>query len=94
VRQRGLREGEVELVLHHGTRTRDGVMLTNRDADAAIAVHRRAIAQLDRLRGTAVFLAGETVLSVYRPDRRKARRMLGAALGLALALGSSAGTQT
>jgi hypothetical protein len=48
----------------------------DRDVDEQIAEHRRRIAQLERLRGTAVILEGDTVLSVYRPRRPKVRRLL------------------
>ncbi len=76
MRQRGVRERDLDLMIEHGTLTDDGVLLTRRDAAAAIGEHRRAIAQLERLKGTAVILDGATVLSVYRPDREKSRRML------------------
>ncbi len=76
IRQRGVRERDLDLMIEHGTLTDDGVLLTRRDVAAAISEHRRAIAQLERLKGTALILDGATVLSVYRPDREKSRRML------------------
>jgi hypothetical protein len=64
------------LLFDCGTPTAEAVVLTNRDVNERIAAHRRAIAQLERLRGTAAIVEGESVLSVYRPSRRKMRRML------------------
>ncbi len=76
IRQRGIRERDVDLVLTHGTSTPDAVMLTNTDVAETIADCKRFISDLERLRGTAVFVEGEQVLSVYRPKRAKARRMI------------------
>jgi hypothetical protein len=76
LRQRGYRKGDLDLVLALGTPAGNAVLLTDHDVDAEIAEHRRHIAQLERLRGTAVILAGDRVLSVYRPRRSKFRRLL------------------
>ena len=76
LRQRGLRTGDLELVLQHGTVTDDGVLLTNKDAAAQIAEHHRCISSLERLRGTAVFTSGDLALSAYRPSRAKVRCMI------------------
>jgi hypothetical protein len=76
LRQRGYRKGDLGLVLALGTPTGNAVLLMDRDVDVQITEHRRRIAQLERLRGTAVILDGDTVLSVYRPRRPKVRRLL------------------
>lgn len=74
--QRGYRKADLGLVLREGTPAGNSVLLTDRDVDERVAEYRRLIDQLERLRGTAVVLAGERVLSVYRPRRRKLKRLL------------------
>ena len=59
-----------------GTPAGNAVLLTDCNVDERIADLRWRIGQLERLRGTAVILDGNTVLSVYRPRRTKARRLL------------------
>jgi len=76
LRQRGYRQADLGLVLEAGTPAGNAVLLTDRDVDERVAECRRLISQLERLRGTAVVLAGDRVLSVYRPRRRKLRRFL------------------
>ena len=76
LRQRGLRERDVAFVLEHGTPAGDAVLLTQQDAAQMIGEYRRRIAQLERLSGTAVFMDGGWILSVYRPSRVRVRRML------------------
>ena len=76
LRQRGLRERDVDFVLHHGTPTDNAVVLTKKDAGAAIAEHRRQIAQLERLRGTAVFTQDAAILTLFRPTSEQMRKLL------------------
>lgn len=76
IRQRGLTEKDIDVVLEIGADTGDAVVLTNRIVDAQIAAHKRSIAQLERLRGAAVIVEGDAVLTAYRPRRWKMRRML------------------
>ena len=75
LRQRGLRECDLEFVLRHGSHLGDAVVLTNKDAEAAIAEHRREIARLGRLRGTAVFTKESAVVTVFRPSDAQLRQM-------------------
>ena len=77
LRQRGYRERDVRLVLECGTPTPDAVLLTGKDVAREVAECRRRIARLEKLRGTAVFLAEETVVTIYRPDRERTKRLLG-----------------
>lgn len=76
LRQRGYRKADLGLVLAVGTPMGNAVVLTDRDVTQRIAEYRRLINQLERLRGSAVVLAGDRVLSVYRPRRSKLRRLL------------------
>src|SRR5688572_11588582 len=76
LRQRGFRSEDLDLVIAGGTPVGNTVLLTERDVNARIASLRWEIVQLERLRGTAVILDGDAVLSVYRPRRTKVRRLL------------------
>lgn len=76
MQQRGMRRRDLDMILRFGTVTDDGVILTNRDAAAQIAVYQRRISLLERLKGTAVFTAGNRATSVYRPAKRRVRRMI------------------
>jgi hypothetical protein len=76
IRQRGFRETDAEVVLENGTPSDDGVVLTRRDIADRISEYRARIAELERLRGAAIFLADGRVLSVYRPGPKKVRRMI------------------
>jgi len=93
LRQRGYRKGDIALVLAVGTPTGNAVLLMDHDVDEEIAEHRRRIAQLERLRGTAVILDGDTVLSIYRPRRPKARRLLRHRRGRGLGVPRRRGSQ-
>jgi hypothetical protein len=75
-RQRGYLKEDLGLVLEVGTPAGNAVLLTDRDVNERVAECRRRISQLERLRGTAVILDGDTILSVYRARRHKARRLL------------------
>ena len=79
IRQRGVRASDVALVVQHGTPVRDGYLLRGRDVAAAEAELKRTIARLNRLRGTFVAVADDTVLSVYRPCRVRRRKLLAGA---------------
>jgi len=77
VRQRGYREDDIQLVLAHGTDGDEAVVLTDADAEREIEQLKHRIHRLERLRGTAVIFSDATVVSVYRPDRLRLRRLLG-----------------
>ncbi|MBW1684830.1 MAG: hypothetical protein JRS35_07160 [Deltaproteobacteria bacterium] len=62
-------------MLRHGSHLGDAVVLTNKDAEAAIAEHRREIARLGRLRGMAVFTKESAVVTVFRPSEAQLRQM-------------------
>ena len=77
IRQRGLRERDIGVVLEAGSPVDDcSVMLLRRDVDQAIAARKREIATLERLRGCRVVLQAETLVTVYRPTRRTEKRLL------------------
>lgn len=76
VRQRGLRDRDVELVIECGTPVAsDGVVLLARDAEREIARRKREIQALERLRGCKVVVADGIIVTCYRTcPRHHSRR--------------------
>ncbi|MGO9428611.1 hypothetical protein [Rhodoblastus sp.] len=55
MRQRGLRDGDLRLVLHCGSQVdEDAYLLTDQDADREIERLKQAIQRLDRLKGVKI----------------------------------------
>jgi len=76
LQQRGYRQADVDAAMEIGTPAGSAIVVTDGDVDRAVAEYRRKIDDIERLRGLALILAGDRVLSVYRPRRRKVRRLL------------------
>lgn len=78
MRQRGISERDLELVIRMGTPVDDeSFMVLHRDAERAIRDYKRAIAALERLRGCRVVLGEDnTVITVYRPSPRNQKRIV------------------
>ena len=76
VRQRGYRERDLALVFECGTAAGEAVILTNRDVERELEACRRRIAQLERLRGTGVFVRENAVVTVIHLTRDQVRRLL------------------
>lgn len=78
--QRGLRPDDLALVLEYGEWVEDGCLLSERALASAtrrlqIQQRRDLLQRLDHLRNVAVILAGDTVVTVYRADSRRVRRL-------------------
>ena len=66
MQQRGVRKRDVELVRRCGTRIDDrSLLLTKRDAEREIALRKREIQALERLRGCKLVLGEEVVVTLY-----------------------------
>lgn len=77
VRQRGLREDDVRVIVETGTPVDDDSMfLLDRDVDREVRKRKQEIAALERLRSCRVVVAGETVVTVYRPSRDTEKKIL------------------
>ena len=77
LRQRGIPQAQLKLVLQCGTQVDEGgYFFSDADVDAAIAERKREIQSLEKVRGCKIVLDGDTVVTAYRPDRRKRKRML------------------
>jgi len=76
IRQRGLRERDVEFILNYGTDTGDGVILAKKDAQRIIANAKRQIEAAERLVNKRVVADGEEIITVFHADRRQAHQLL------------------
>ena len=75
-RQRGYKSEDLALIELYGTATGDGIFLRHDDVELAIRDRKREIAALERLNGTLVVVAGESVVTVQRARRWKERAAL------------------
>jgi hypothetical protein len=77
IRQRGLRESDIPMIIAAGTPVdADSLLLLAQDVDREIRRRKQEIGALERLRGCRVVIAGEQVVTVYRPSRRTEKRLL------------------
>lgn len=78
IRQRGLRNADITLVLDTATPVAaDAWLMTDADVAREIARRKREIQQIERLRGVKVVVAGDSVVTAYRSrpaDQRRALR--------------------
>lgn len=79
-RQRGLTLAAVALVMEFGEGVDDGYLMTAkvmRSACKALSIQRRRkdIQKLDHLRDVAVIDVDDTILTVYRADKKRIRRL-------------------
>lgn len=79
-RQRGLTSASLALVMEFGEGVDDGYVMTAkvmRAARKALSIQRRRkeIQQLDHLRDVAVIDVDNTILTVYRADKKRIRRL-------------------
>ena len=77
MRQRGMRNGDVQLVLAHGTQVDDETwMLRARDADRAIQSYKRAIQRVERLRNSKFVIRNSRILTAYSSQPSDQKRTL------------------
>jgi len=66
MRQRGMRNGDVQLVLAHATQVDDETwMLRAQDADRAIQSCKRTIQRLERLRDSKFVIRNSRIVTAY-----------------------------
>ena len=69
MQQRGLRKGDVELIVDFGTRVADDAyLLCRQDVDREIERRRREIQAFSRLRDHKVVVVDDTIVTCYRPS--------------------------
>ena len=76
LRQRGLREADLDRLQRYGEEFDDGYLMSNRTIDASITELKAEIQRLERLKGVVLIEQDNTVITVYRSDRRRQRRIL------------------
>ena len=74
--QRGMRTRDVDLFLECGTKISDGYFLRDRDVTTAVLQRRKEIERLEKLRGKVLITDGNTVVTAYKPSRKRERRLL------------------
>ena len=76
MQQRAVRDLDLALILKFGTEFDDGLILRDKDVAVAISSMREEIRRLENLRGKAVILEGDMVLTTYNPSKRRLKRFL------------------
>ena len=76
IQQRGMAGSDIDLILTHGTETRDVYFLRDRDVKKAEAELRKQIEHIHRLAGKYIVVEGETVVTAYHPGMKKQKRIL------------------
>jgi len=74
-RQRGIGNADVELVMRYGEAVDDGFVLSDRALELARCDIKRVLQRLDHLAGVAVIEQGGTLVTVYRADARRLKRL-------------------
>ncbi len=76
VRQRGLSDTDIDLIVKHGIEVERGFMVTEKAGRAYIDSLKGQIQQMERLIGKRVVCDGSTVITAYHTGRRKSRTLL------------------
>ncbi len=76
MQQRAIRPSDLAFLESHATAVGDGYMLTNKHVQSIEDEASKNVACARRLRGVYVVLADDCILTVYRADRRKVRKLL------------------
>jgi hypothetical protein len=75
IRQRGLTERDVELIRKAGELVDDGYVMTNRAVEQRLHELREEMSRIERLRGAALIERGSVVITVYRADSARIRKL-------------------
>jgi hypothetical protein len=76
LQQRGLSRSDAEIIMMHGTETRDGYYLRDKDVRASVQELRKQIIKLTDLSGKFVVVKNDTLLTAYHPSKKKQKRIL------------------
>jgi hypothetical protein len=75
IRQRGLTESDVELIRKTGESVEDGYVMSNRAVEQRLHELQREINRIERLRGVALIEGESQVITVYRADSARIRKL-------------------
>jgi hypothetical protein len=76
LRQRGFRESDLDRMRRYWEVFDDGFLMSNRSIDEHIKELKSEIQHLERLKNTVLIEQDNTVVTVYRSDRRRRRQIL------------------
>lgn len=77
MRQRGLRDDDLRLLLKTASQVSpDAYMLTERDAACEIAIRKREIQSLERLKGCKVVVEDGIIITCYRSHWKNQKKTL------------------
>jgi hypothetical protein len=71
--QRGIRQADIDLIVHYGTSTSKGVIFTRQDFARAEREAKHLIARLSHLVGKFAAIVGEDVITVFHTTERQRR---------------------
>ena len=75
MQQRGRRPFELDFVLQYGTETKEGTILTEKDAQNIEAEARRQIELARRLRGILIVHSDDAIKTIFKATRRQQHRL-------------------
>ena len=76
LRQRGLKESDVEFIINNGTIRGTKAMLTNKDSEEIIRKAKKTISLTTRLAGKQITIDGDDVITVYHATPGQQRRFM------------------
>lgn len=84
IRQRGLKEDDLALIRQAGEAVADGFLMSNKAIDTRKRLLMREIECLERLRGVALIESTSCVVTIYRTDKKRTRRLRHGAINVRL----------
>ena len=76
IRQRGIKESDIDFILDKGSFNSKGYMLTAKDCDGIVQEAKRLIRQANRLKGKFIAADGETVITAFPASRKQQRSFI------------------
>lgn len=69
MRQRSVRDADVDLLLRYGSADGEAVTMTDADIRREVACRKREIERIERLRGVTIIIVSGAMVTVYRENR-------------------------
>jgi hypothetical protein len=74
--QRGFQLDDAEIIMELGAEVQDGYLIRSKDVQEVERATKAFLDRIRRLEGARVVIAGETIVTGYRPSKRKCRELL------------------